>query len=388
MILSFAYEDLDKGWSLEEVRFDRINLLVGPSGVGKTRILDALGFVRQAGLEGAGGLPSSRWTLEMDSGGKRLLWKAETKVTYARRREGVRDVGNERLETDAHFVEEKMEVDGRSIVERQGKAFRFEGRDLPALDPKASAFELLSGSEELEPFLERLRRLSWPQTSYFFRNALGTVESAEADRQRLAGSLDALRAELTHSPAWRFYMVQRDHPELFRRISDDFIDIFPTVEEIRVDTYDALGVHPRLEEGFMASRLALGIKEEGVEGWILHTDLSAGMVKTLNLLIETTLAAQGTVFLVDEIEDGLGLNCLSDVSGLLLRDLDRIQWIATSHHPYIINNIPVERWKLVTRKGSKVTVRDADSIPALQTASPMEKFTQLINLREYEEGVA
>jgi hypothetical protein len=35
-----------------------------------------------------------------------------------------------------------------------------------------------------------------------------------------------------------------------------------------------------------------------------------------------------------------------------------------------------------------VKVLDATSIPALETASSLEKFTQLINLREYEEGVA
>jgi hypothetical protein len=64
-----------------------------------------------------------------------------------------------------------------------------------------------------------------------------------------------------------------------------------------------------------------------------------------------------------------------------------MQFILTSHHPYIINNIPWKTWQLVTRKGGYVRVTNATQIPHLQTASSMEKFIQLINLPEYEEGI-
>ncbi len=43
---------------------------------------------------------------------------------------------------------------------------------------------------------------------------------------------------------------------------------------------------------------------------------------------------------------------------------------------------------IVKRCGSEVTVRDAKSIPALRTASSHDKFMLLLNLKEYEEGIA
>ena len=45
------------------------------------------------------------------------------------------------------------------------------------------------------------------------------------------------------------------------------------------------------------------------------------------------------------------------------------------------------RCRLVTREGSVVTVKDVASIPEFDSASSLEKFTQLMNLEEYEEAI-
>ena len=70
MIRTFAYKDLDTGWTLQEMRLDALNLLVGLSAVGKTRILEALLDVRRAALIGARGVPSSKWKLVLEVDGE------------------------------------------------------------------------------------------------------------------------------------------------------------------------------------------------------------------------------------------------------------------------------------------------------------------------------
>jgi hypothetical protein len=73
---------------------------------------------------------------------------------------------------------------------------------------------------------------------------------------------------------------------------------------------------------------------------------------------------------------------------LLLRRAPDLQFIVTSHHPYIIEKIPPEHWKIVTRRGSHVRVLDARAIPALvKGRSRLDHFTRLINLPEYEQGI-
>ncbi len=63
-----------------------------------------------------------------------------------------------------------------------------------------------------------------------------------------------------------------------------------------------------------------------------------------------------------------GVNCMPDVVRFLNTRPD-LQFILTSHHPYVINNLPIATWKLVRRRGSIVSVTPAHDIPALQGAS-------------------
>ena len=79
-------------------------------------------------------------------------------------------------------------------------------------------------------------------------------------------------------------------------------------------------------------------------------------------LLELALASPGTVIVIDEFENSLGVNCLPALSDLLLDHARELQFILTSHHPYVINNIPSTWWKVVTRQGGVVTVKDAESI--------------------------
>jgi hypothetical protein len=392
MIRSLSYEDLDSGWKLQEMTFADLNLLVGPSGAGKTRILEALLDIRKAALRGARGVPSSRWKIALDVDDQHFVWEAETEVTRAELPESgkVYDVSrrNEELaeRTDARFVDERIQCDGRVLAERNGAGFKFGDERLPRITESESAIKLFEDEDKIRPLHESLqiwRRLEGP----FSSGVISSVASAEDTRRALGGNLEKLQSEL-HLPTFlKFYVLEKDHREAFARVVEDFIDVFPTVEQLKVSTYDDLGFRPNLGESFMASSLAVGLREEGVEGWIPHVAFSSGMSKTLRFLIETELAPKGTVFLIDELENSLGVNCLPEVAGRMLERLDRIQYVATSHHPRVINEIPFDRWKLVTRKGSTVQVLDAKDIEPLRSVSSLERFTELINLPEYVEGV-
>ena len=54
--------------------FSAFNLLMGVSGVGKTRILQALQLVRFAGLSDARIVNGCSWTLELEVEGMKFLW--------------------------------------------------------------------------------------------------------------------------------------------------------------------------------------------------------------------------------------------------------------------------------------------------------------------------
>jgi predicted ATPase len=135
-------------------------------------------------------------------------------------------------------------------------------------------------------------------------------------------------------------------------------------------------------------RHELMIREKGSEVWILQPEISSGMLRALVHLIELTLAPRGSVIVIDEFENSLGINCMPQLTDFILSRASDLQFIITSHHPYVINKIPPETWKLVTRKGGCVRVISAKDIPSLQKISHQQAFIRLINLPEFEEGIA
>src|SRR5262249_15545010 len=132
-----------------------------------------------------------------------------------------------------------------------------------------------------------------------------------------------------------------------------------------------------------ATQLMLVLREEAAKDWILGSEMSGGMQRALSAIIGLYLASPSSVIFIDEIENSLGKNCMPPLVDLIVSRASDLQFIITSHHPYIINNIPISAWRLVQRRGSRVRVIDARDIPSLQRASHHEAFDRLINLPEF-----
>ena len=109
------------------------------------------------------------------------------------------------------------------------------------------------------------------------------------------------------------------------------------------------------------------------------------MLRTFLHVCEFMLCADGSVILVDEFENSLGVNCIKELTSGISSNKRRLQFILTSHHPYIINVINFFHWKIDTRKANKVYVKDATRF--ITGKSKHEAFLQLINLPEYQEEV-
>jgi hypothetical protein len=175
------------------------------------------------------------------------------------------------------------------------------------------------------------------------------------------------------------YVIQETLKDDWKNLQSTYCGIFPGVTEIGVE---------RVRLPASRSKFLLRIREDGYDDWIPQDHMSSGMVRTLAHLIELTVAPPGSVIVIDEFENSLGINCMPPLVDFLLERAPDFQYILTSHHPYIINNLPTDTWKLVMRKGSVVRVVSARDIPALRGASHHQAFTRLINLPEYVQDVA
>ncbi|MFM6308716.1 MAG: AAA family ATPase, partial [Dolichospermum sp.] len=151
-------------------------------------------------------------------------------------------------------------------------------------------------------------------------------------------------------PVIKAFCLQKFFPDVFNEIKEYYIDIFSEVNDVRVSSErDKYG-------DFM---LFFEIQENGLEDWIPQQRISSGMFRTLIFLVEVTAATEESVILIDEFENSLGINCMAELTDFILDKSSDIQFILTSHHPYIINNIPWKTWQIVSKYGNEVRVRKA-----------------------------
>ncbi|MDS9399215.1 AAA family ATPase, partial [Aphanizomenon flos-aquae NRERC-008] len=134
---------------------------------------------------------------------------------------------------------------------------------------------------------------------------------------------------------------------------------------------------PAALSDILRDAVTINIKEKRVNDWI--ENISSGMLKTFMYISELSLSPEGAVILIDEFENSLGVNCIDSVTDLILENRD-LQFFITSHHPYIINNISPAYWKIVTRTGGLVSVKNSEYFHI--SNSRQKAFIDLINILE------
>ena len=107
-----------------------------------------------------------------------------------------------------------------------------------------------------------------------------------------------------------------------------------------------------------------------------------GMLKTIYYIVELYTMSEDSLVLIDEFENGLGVNCIDLLSDLLLYGRTDLQFIITSHHPKIINGIEKSKWKIIDRDCS--TVKNSNSDDYGIGNSLHDAYFNLINRWEYE----
>ncbi|OQX07303.1 MAG: hypothetical protein BWK80_49650 [Desulfobacteraceae bacterium IS3] len=380
-IRKFKFHDKLRGWKLNEVSFGNFNLLVGLSGVGKSQIIEKLNSICHVGLTSQKeDVYDCEWKLDISIEGFNYIWEVAMS-SVDRDRNDIHLIGAYDV---PYFIKEKVICNGEEIVSRSKDKFLWSKDSLPKLSKNESAITLLRDEDIISPLYKALKYFIFRQISSFIQ----PFDKSSIKRLRHNyPTLDSLRRAKDVIWYVKAYILQEDYPSEFELIKEQYKEIFK-ISDIKIGTMrelEPLGFQiglPIQQEWF-----AVGIKEFAMSDWITNNRISSGMLKTLLYLLEIYFAPKGSVIMIDDFENSMGQNCLPQLTDYILRYSNDIQFILTSHHPYVINNIPTKWWKIVTRKGSEVTVKDADSIPALKTGSKLDKFTLLMNLKEYEEGI-
>lgn len=373
-IHSFSYSSERNGWFFDKIIFREVNLCVGISGSGKTKLLNLLFDAARTALGNAIMIPGT-WELTLEKGDSLYAWTFASEV----------DADGAVLVTKEELIKTKKtsQRDDRMVIFRREKAYaELDGKELPAYLQQSSMFSMFSAHPEIRAastcltqmvrrqfFGGELERASAYGEIKEIRNAIGTTNTMTA--QQILG-IQTLNIKL--------HLLNRDHRQIFDRIVDYFRDAFPLVENIFISRLDKID-RSLIDEVIVidaASPVAL-VKETGVNKAYPLKHLSSGMLKVLVMLCDVLSVGDGGVYLIDEYENSLGLNAIGVLPDIIAETRDRIQYIITSHHPYIINNLDIADWILMKRKGQSVNVTSGADLEKRYSKSSQERFMQLIN---------
>jgi hypothetical protein len=381
-INSLQYIDNTIDWWLSETAFSDLTLLVGVSGVGKTMILDTIWRLKE--IANGKSYSGVSWEVSFTvRDGRAYKWSGRYAELSKPRRTGWHsNAATDKQGEESDLGSEELTLVGQDgaqdkIIERGPWGTTLSGNPTPRVPSSESALRFFREEETVKPASEAFRQVirSEPFLDPKRDDGMSAYEFDLLWKDGVSFE-DLMRPELRTME--KAALAYRHHPAKFNEIKKRFFDVFDQVEDLAFDV-------PPTAAASTYEYPVLKIRERGVKNWIWHGDISSGMLKTFIHISEMFLWPKGTVVLIDEFENSLGINCIETLTEQIQEDRG-LQFIVTSHHPYIINNISPRHWKLVTRKANAVSARDVTDL-RINPSSRQKAFLQLINLEEYREGI-
>lgn len=399
-INQLSYYDHKRQWRLEPIEFSDFNLLVGVSGVGKTRILQAILDLQK--ISEGKSLNGVEWDIHFTYKNNEYHWSGEFECNISNNLILENEENNFSKNSNFKIKNESLSKNGELIIDRNGSEIKFKNNTLPIkLSPIQSVAKILSEERDISLVRHGLNKIIFANELSKYSEILTSLMIDQDSIKKLTDFIPEYTDKNHRSSIIQKYYQSNlpiqsklilafyEKDPIFQVIKERFISIFEQVEDIKIEE-DEEDEDKNEENNFdifiqKKASLIIKIKERGVNHWISQKYISSGMYKTLIQISECYLTAEGSVILIDEFENSLGVNCIDIVTDLLLENRN-LQFIITSHHPYIINKVGMEHWKIVTRKGGVVTAKDAKDFGLGK--SRHEAFMQLINLDEYNEGIS
>lgn len=366
-ILDYEYKGQD--WEFSRVHFQKINLIVGDSGTGKTRLLNTIfnlgTFVAQGKSRGREG----EWKISLKIEDDTYQWNV-SKIK----------VGNETV-----IKNEQLILNGKSILERDGEKINFDTfQNLPKLSKNEMSIYILKEEELIKPIYEGFCRML--RRRFFdddLKNNSQIMFVNEKHLGILGSSKDLFELYKREYPLnVRLYVISKFFPQIFKDIKAYYQETFDFISDVAI----------RDSKDFESLELPGGapifcIKERNIDKWLRLNELSSGMQKVLLILTDVLSLPNGSIYLLDEYENSLGPGAIDFLPNLLLSNDIDIQIIFTSHHPYIISHIPIEHWYVTHRNGQRVNFEYGQELVKRYNVSSQEKYIQLLNDPYYSEGI-
>ena len=369
------FENYTTGQRIERIEFDKLNLLVGESGAGKTQILKILSLYANVIMKGqmipfAGRFKIQFSVNQIIFGNPRELdnrvftWEIET---------GNDNIINTKSSFSYGVINEILLKEDTVFFRRDKKSLILLNESIPNISSEKSILNVFNDPIDIA----NINTNFWEIVSYFLQEiGLSPMPLKEVNiiQQILKGetlkTFDELAKKIflmRYSALIKIFIMREFFREDYKLFLENLKSIFPVIEDIKVDVDENI------------KQYNLFIKENGQ--WIPKEEISGGMLKTIYILCVVEFSTNESVILLDELENSLGVNCLDEITDYICEKSydSNTQFILTSHHPYIINQIPENSWRIISQQNGIISSKRAIEVGIDTSKNRQDKFFQYIN---------
>ena len=373
-ILRYKYKGPTKeDWNFDELEFNRVNLFVGDTATGKTRLLNTIFNLGVMAVRENQNILAGKFDVTFEIDNKEYHWIIES-------------CRNDENESELSFesLNIKKGDSYEEIIHRENLDFVFNGTHIPKMSTKKTSIVLLQNEELINPIFNDFGKIvtrKFSEDTLAVEREIGLVLWNMKQIEQFQNLENVFKGNIRLNQ--KLFILKKYHNEIFREISDWYKRIFPFVDE--VDVKNITDIEEISEDNSIAP--AFCIKEKKGDKWIFIPDFSSGMLKILLLLVDVMIIPNGGISIIDEYENSLGINSIGFLPSLIYELEKDNQFFISSHHPYIINEIPIENWYIFHRENMNVSILHGQKVIERYGKSNQSAFIKLINDDFYSQGI-
>jgi energy-coupling factor transporter ATP-binding protein EcfA2 len=338
------YVGTDRHWRLDGLRLDTVNLIVGKNATGKSRTLNVINGLAQlvSGRKRASSLSTGTYKTVFEDQDKRIEYELEI-IDHKVTREAFSTNGI------AQLTREK-EGAGTIWFEKENKLLEFQVNE--------SECAVIARVDRIQHgFLTPLVEWGDGVRHYEFGTSMGRTTIAVLVP-------DGPPPDPTNTANVVALFLKGEKlfdKKLSERVTADMNAIGYSIETTgtMVPT-DVAVVGPA---AVPISTAALYVQETDLQGPTQQTDMSQGMFRSLSVLIHlhyAILAGTSSCVLIDDIGEGIDFERSVKLINVIRETArkNNVQLVLSTNDRFVMNEVPLEEWSLLQRRGGAVEVRN------------------------------
>ena len=362
-LVELSLLDKNTGLSLVKSNFTYLTLLIGKIGAGKSTIINSILKLKKIVTKGL--FSNLKWSVKFkDNNEQYFTWNGDTgdlafctdsnenqfdTISYAQQL------------TDDSYIHESIYRNDQEIFVRFDGNLYYHGQKYCELNDLKQTILAINNDliQELTKSIKNIFYIDCNVNDFLIPENIYIQHKFVTDED--IASIDNICHRLLFC-----YLNAQDK---FEDIKEKFIEIFAFVEDFKfvkvsdqnyknnqnnnTNNSDNSNSNNNDNSNDNDNIYILKFKENGVDNWIDVTDISSGQLKILTLLTAFYTSKPDTIYLFEEFGDSLGCNCIDLICYELQHYNDR-QIIFSTRNQFIIDFIPRENWRSVTRHGSRI----------------------------------